>query len=65
MENRKKSYEAPRLTVVGFKAERGYAASGPFELDEFLLWDNDQSTEQMESYTTGNGWNEGSNHFWD
>lgn len=28
MENKKKTYEAPRLTVVTFKTERGYATSG-------------------------------------
>lgn len=27
-ENVKKHYEAPQLTVVTFKAERGYASSG-------------------------------------
>ena len=27
-ETEKRTYEAPRLTVVAFKAERGYTASG-------------------------------------
>lgn len=65
MENNEKSYEAPRLTVVSFKTERGYSMSNPIELNEILLWDNEQSPEHMEPYTTVNGWIEGSNHFWD
>lgn len=38
----KKVYEAPDLTVVSFKAEKGYAASGD-PLAAFGLWDGDPS----------------------
>lgn len=59
-----KNYLPPQLTVVEFKSERGYASSTLFE--EFNLWrSSSQSSDQMETYSTGNGWNEGSNHFWD
>ena len=61
----KKTYEAPALTVVTFKMEQGYASSsgtGPFS--ELFFWENNEQ-DQMEDYQTGNGWNQGSNHFWD
>lgn len=62
----KKGYLAPRLTVVCFKTERGYALS----FESLTLWDEADLTyyadgQQMEDYSTGNGWNSGSNHFWD
>ena len=60
----KKIYETPQLTVVSFKMERGYASSTTYEFDQFLLWDNSQSSQQMESYIVPNDWNEGSNNFW-
>lgn len=60
----KRSYLPPQLTVVSFKSERGYATSGPGPFDFFLFWQNNDA-DQMEDYETGNGWNEGSNHFWD
>lgn len=52
--------------MVRFKTERGFAMSGTL-LDqlEFTFWNSDNGSDQMESYSTGNGWNEGSNHFWD
>ena len=59
----KKAYTPPCLTVVSFKAERGFALSGLF--GEFIFWDDSEGSDQMENYSTGNGWNEGSNHFWD
>lgn len=56
----KKTYEAPALTVVTFKTERGYA------LSSLAVWRTDEDgDDQMEDYTTGNGWNSGSNTFWD
>lgn len=39
----KKVYEAPDLTVVSFKAEKGYAASGD-PLAAFGLWDGNPSS---------------------
>ena len=56
----KQTYEAPALTVVTFKTERGYA------LSSLAFWRTDEDgDDQMEDYTTGNGWNSGSNTFWD
>lgn len=60
----KRQYESPQLTVVRFRTERGYAISGT-DLFDFHLWQETEGTDQMEEYTTGNGWNQGSNHFWD
>lgn len=58
----KQTYEAPKLTVVSFKMEKGYASSGP--VNALIFWENNDA-EQMEDYTTGNGWNSGSNSFWE
>lgn len=65
----KKNYEAPQLTTVSFRAERGYATSGSHPLK---LWEDtdmhilmNTENHDVEIYETGNGWNEGSNHFWD
>lgn len=56
----KKAYEAPRLTVVSVKAEKGYALSV-----EMMLWVLSQHGEQhMEAYETGNGWDSGNTSFW-
>lgn len=60
----KQTYEAPELTVVSFQVEQGFAGSGPF--DALIFWDEiNYGDDQVEDYTTGNGWNSGSNHFWD
>ena len=58
----KKEYVAPKLTVVSFKMEKGYASS---IVDMVTFWYNSQDANQMESYETGNGWNTGINAFWD
>ncbi len=63
MKKDKKQYEAPSLTAVSFKTERGYAASGPLGLSEFVFWDNDKSEDQMEDYSIV--WDQGTNSFWD
>ena len=60
----KQTYEAPELTVVSFKVEQGFAASGSGPFSTLMFWE-DNEADQMEEYTTGNGWNSGSNHFWD
>ena len=57
----KKEYFAPKLTVVTFRMEKGYANS---IVDMVTFWDDTQDANQMESYETGNGWNSGSNTFW-
>lgn len=62
MTKEKKQYEAPSLATVEFKMERGYAFSSPLRE---IMFRESSSTDQVESYETGNGWNEGSNSFWD
>lgn len=63
----KGSYMAPRLTVVSFHAERGYAASiitsgvGPF--DEVIFFEESPNTRQVEVYEKSYWGNEG-NQFW-
>ena len=59
--NGKKPYEAPHLTVVTFKTERGYAASGV--LSELMFWDNAQDAHNMENYETQENWHSGG-EFW-
>lgn len=69
---KKAVYLAPQLTAVDVKPERGFAFSNPITMElELLQLDNgvigaDQNSQNcVEFYETGNGWNEGSNHFWD
>ena len=60
MENKKK-YLSPQLTVVTFKAERGYTLS---TLTNISLWDISQlATGQVEDYTLHDDWTTGS-EFW-
>ena len=61
MKSNKKEYTAPELTVVTFRAERGYALSGI--LAQMMLWESAQLS-QMENFETGNDWNSGSDNFW-
>lgn len=59
MENNEKSYEAPRLTVVSFKTERGYSASSA-PRDGFLglVLESDEGSEYLESR------NDDNHYFW-
>ena len=62
----KKQYIAPELTVVSFKAERGYALSGGIErsIFDFHLLDPDdgynsqsqQNWQEEESFFGSSGW---------
>ena len=62
MENTKKAYEAPQLTVVSFKKERGFVGSNYASL---LFWEAGWGN-QLEDYSTRSGWtDDGSNTFWD
>ena len=62
MENTKKAYEAPQLTVVSFKKERGFVGSNYASL---LFWETGWGN-QLEDYSTRSGWtDDGSNTFWD
>ena len=64
----KQLYQAPELTVVKFRAECGFAVSStPLDAMKFWEWEPGVPVENqnhMESYTTANEWNEGSNTFW-
>lgn len=65
MENKKKKvYDAPQLTVVSFKTERGFALSGEILQNQFLLWDSEEEI-HMEPYSYREGWaNENGEGFW-
>ena len=49
----KKIYEAPLLTVVNFKAERGYASSG---LLAFLGFGDEYGDQTLEDRQDGGNW---------
>ena len=49
----KKQYEAPQLTVVSFKVERGYAASGVLSL---FSSEPDYGDEALEDRQDGGNW---------
>ena len=62
MEKKKKFYMAPELTVVTFKAERGYSASRDGLLG--LMFESNEGSETLESrnddnhyFWGGNDWN--------
>ncbi|MBR6049207.1 MAG: hypothetical protein IKP83_03480 [Bacteroidales bacterium] len=55
-------YEAPQLTVVSFRAERGYAIS-TLGLNLWELNPEIDNQEQMESYTMHDTWLEGTDGF--
>lgn len=50
----KKNYEAPKLTVVAIKTERGYAESVPFDIGLFSVDDAPEES-GMQNYTMQNG----------
>ena len=58
----KQTYEAPKLTVVSFKVEQGFTGSGPFSA--LIFWNFLDPTQQVEDYSTANGWEENSDTFW-
>ena len=62
MENSKKEYIAPQLTMVEIKSERGYAASNSISL--FSLYLGGASIGQLENYTEHEDWTQ-SGGFWD
>lgn len=67
------SYMPPQLTVVTFRAERGYADSvgDPLAIDQLNLWMYEDGVvmqgreNHVEIYQVGNNWVDGDNHFWD
>lgn len=62
MEN-KKEYIAPQLTTVSFNVENGFVLSGNQVLDQMILWDNSDDSQQVEDYQQHSIWNDG-NGFW-
>lgn len=69
----KAAYYPPQLTAVSVRPERGFATSANLLVEDLQLIMLDQtivgidpsSQTHVEVYETGNGWNNGSNHFWD
>lgn len=57
----KKDYQPPRLTVVTFKVEQGFAVSGV--LESLMFWENEHDANNMEAYETQDNWHSGGN-FW-
>lgn len=55
-ENEKKLYEAPALTAVTFKAEKGYASSITNALTLGLQAEATLGDQNIESRTTGVSW---------
>lgn len=51
----KKAYEAPALTVVSFRTERGYAASGQFLLGIFVPEEQSIETRRSSGGYFGDG----------
>lgn len=53
----KKTYESPQLTVVTFKTELGYAASGDLNILTLgLLSSGDYGDQNIENRTNGGNW---------
>ncbi len=60
----KKPYEAPQLTVVTFKVEKGFAVSGEMilnELNGLFSFDSNDASQNVSQYDydddwAGNGW---------
>lgn len=61
LQNNKRPYEAPQLTVVSFKVEQGFAGSGV--LSSLMFWENSEQ-DNMENYETQDNWHSGG-QFWD
>ena len=61
MNRKEKKYEAPQLTSVTFKIERGYALSMSFTA---LANNHDDENELMEAERQGYGWTESNNGSW-
>lgn len=55
-DNKKKRYEAPTLTVVTFKAERGYANSGEWSRTLSLYEETGTGDQNLEDRGTATEW---------
>lgn len=63
MEKKKKFYMTPELTVVDFKAERGYSASRDGLLG-LSLEHSSEGSEQLESRNESGYWGGGNGDTW-
>ena len=65
----KKTYQSPALTVVAFRAERGFVLSDPIGVPqagmlELLMLEVGSNREETETFNTHETWLEGSEGFW-
>ena len=62
---KKKPYTQPKITVVTFAVERGYADS--FALTSLLFKDYEmnETTQAAESFSSHGSWTNDTDHFWD
>ncbi|MCR5821673.1 MAG: hypothetical protein K6F85_01975 [Bacteroidales bacterium] len=61
----KKAYIQPKITVVTFAVERGYAISNPIT-SLFFYDEMNETTQAAESFSLRESWtNDDNNHFWD
>lgn len=66
--NEKRPYEAPLLTVVSFKVERGFAGSGPLGLS--LAWSSNDEDPWSNGGSSGGsrfggGWTDNGGSAWE
>ncbi len=62
----KKAYIQPKITVVTFAVERGYANSMTLTSLLFPYDEMSETTQAAESFSSHGTWtNDGDNHFWD
>lgn len=54
--NKKKRYEAPRLTIATFKVEKGYAASGEWNRTLSLYVETGTGDQNLEDRGTATEW---------
>lgn len=66
---KKMQYTKPELTVVEFRAERGFVASDIIGLPQVgmleMLYYENNANQETETFTTHDTWLEGSNGFWE
>lgn len=59
----KKEYMTPRLTVVAFAAEHGYAGSGSPLFGFFQIFDGSDEQQTQESWSEHGTWNSDGDSF--
>lgn len=63
MKTQKQQYQAPQLTVVSFRIERGFAASGTPLESMMLLFDSEHDAQQQESWSEHSTWSSDGDNF--